>query len=128
MIGDGINDAAALASADLGIALASGTTIAIESADVVIPSQRVVAVPETIELARATLATIKQNLWFAFMYNVAAIPAAALGLLGPHGPLIAAAAMGASDITVIGNALRLKHHLATRAARGPSTGGHSKHS
>lgn len=128
MIGDGINDAAALASADLGIALASGTTIAIESADIVIPSQRVVAVPETIQLARATLATIKQNLWFAFMYNVAAIPAAALGLLGPHGPLIAAAAMGASDITVIGNALRLKHHLASRTARGPSAGGHSMHS
>ena len=128
MIGDGINDAAALASADLGIALASGTTIAIESADIVIPSQRVVAVPETIQLARATLATIKQNLWFAFMYNVAAIPAAALGLLGPHGPLIAAAAMGASDITVIGNALRLKHHLASRTTRGPSAGGHSMHS
>ncbi len=127
MIGDGINDAAALASADLGIALASGTTIAIESADVVIPSQRVVAVPETIQLARATLTTIKQNLWFAFMYNVAAIPAAALGLLGPHGPLIAAAAMGASDITVIGNALRLKHHLASRSAREPSAGGHTKH-
>ena len=111
MVGDGINDAAALAGADLGIALASGTTIAIESADVVIPGEHVMAVPETISLARRTLATIKQNLFFAFLYNVAAIPAAAFGLLGPHGPLIAAAAMGASDVTVIGNALRLKRRL-----------------
>ena len=82
-----------------------------ERPDVVIPSDHVLAVPETINLARMTLATIKQNLFFAFCYNVAAIPAAALGLLGPHGPLIAAIAMGASDITVIGNALRLKHRL-----------------
>ena len=111
MVGDGINDAAALAGADLGIALASGTTIAIESADIVIPGEHVLAVPETISLARRTLATIKQNLFFAFLYNTAAIPAAALGLLGPYGPLIAAAAMGASDITVIGNALRLKRRL-----------------
>ncbi len=111
MIGDGINDAAALAGADLGIALASGTTIAIESADVVIPGEHVMAVPETISLARRTLATIKQNLFFAFLYNTAAIPAAAFGLFGSYGPLIAAAAMGASDITVIGNALRLKRRL-----------------
>ncbi len=111
MIGDGINDAAALAGADLGIALASGTTIAIESADVVIPGEHVLAVPETISLARRTLATIKQNLFFAFLYNTAAIPAAAFGPLGPFGPLIAAAAMGASDVTVIGNALRLKRRL-----------------
>ena len=111
MIGDGINDAAALAGADLGIALASGTTIAIESADVVIPGEHVMAVPETISLARRTLATIKQNLFFAFLYNTAAIPAAAFGLFGSYGPIIAAAAMGASDITVIGNALRLKRRL-----------------
>ena len=111
MVGDGINDAAALVEADLGIALASGTNIAIESADVVIPSDRVTAVPQTIHIARQTLRTIKQNLFFAFFYNAIAIPVAALGLLGTAGPLIAAAAMGLSDITVIGNAVRLKRRL-----------------
>jgi Cu+-exporting ATPase len=111
MVGDGINDAAALVEADLGIALASGTNIAIETADVVIPGESVVAVPQTLHLARATLATIKQNLFFAFFYNAVAIPVAALGLLGPSGPLFAAAAMGLSDLTVIGNAIRLKGRL-----------------
>ncbi len=114
MVGDGINDAAALVAADLGIARASGPTVAIESADVVIPGRRVMAVPETILLARDTLATIRQNLFFAFIYNGVAIPVAALGLLGTTGPLVAAAAMGLSDLTVIGNALRLKRRLKPR--------------
>ena len=99
------------AAADLGIAMASGTNIAIESADIVIPGDRVSAVAETIEIARLTLRTIRQNLFFAFFYNAAAIPAAAFGLLGPHGPIIAAIAMAASDITVVGNALRLRATL-----------------
>ena len=119
MVGDGINDAAALAQSDLGIALASGTTIAIESADVIIPGEHVVAVAQTISVARQTLATIKQNLFFAFIYNAVAIPFAAFGLLGLYGPLYAAFAMAGSDITVIGNALRLKRNLDKELADKP---------
>jgi Cu+-exporting ATPase len=117
MVGDGLNDAAALATSGLGIALASGTVVAIEAAAVVIPGDRVAAVPELIQLARESLRTIKQNLFFAFFYNALAIPVAAFGLLGPSGPLWAALAMGASDITVIGNALWLRRKLATLARR-----------
>lgn len=114
MVGDGINDAAALAASDVGVAIASGTNVAMESASIIIPSDNIEATVESIHIAKNALTTIKQNLVFAFMYNVAAIPLAAFGLLGEHGPLIAAAAMGLSDITVIGNAIRLKHKLRKR--------------
>ena len=114
MVGDGINDAAALAASDVGVAIASGTNVAIESASIVIPGDSITATVESVRIARVTRSTIKQNLFFAFMYNCAAIPLAAFGLLGPHGPLIAAAAMGFSDITVIGNAIRLKQRLRKR--------------
>lgn len=117
MVGDGLNDAAALAASGLGVALASGTNVAIEAAAVVIPGDRVGAVPELIQLSRATLRTIKQNLFFAFLYNALAIPLAAFGLLGTSGPLWAAFAMGASDITVVGNALWLKRKLESRTER-----------
>ena len=111
MVGDGLNDAAALATSGLGVALASGTNVAMEAASVVISGDRVGAIPELIDLSRATLRTIKQSLFFAFFYNALAIPLAALGLLGESGPLWAAFAMGASDVTVVGNALWLKRKL-----------------
>ena len=84
---------------------------AIETANVVVPSDRVSAVAEAVDLARRTLRTIRQNLFLAFVYNSIAIPVAAFGLLGPYGPLFAAAAMGLSDVSVIGNALRLRAKL-----------------
>ena len=104
-VGDGINDAPALEQADLGIAVAQASDVAREAADIILLKSDIQAIPEAIGLAQATLRTIKQNLFWAFFYNAAAIPLAALGFLSP---LLCAAAMGFSDVIVIGNALRLR--------------------